>query len=451
MMRIKGPGVAGRFYPKDPAALATLCESLLRDAPVAPEAAPKALILPHAGMAYSGAVAATGVAAVPPGVERVVILAPSHHLQFDGIALPDAEALSTPLGTLPIDESAPLLSQLHDINVIPEAYAEEHAIEVELPLLQTQLGTFSVLPLLVGRMEEDRLADILEAVWGGVETLVVISTDLSHFLTGAGASARDGETAIRVERADPNGLTADDACGHRPLAAFLRVAAEKGLTLSRRALTHSGRVTGDATRVVGYGCWIALPQGQPMLPDLLRTEALTIARKSLISRSRNGKIPAVDLRTFNVTLCGQGASFVSLTLHGKLRGCIGSLQAHRPLIEDIVTNSAQAGFDDRRFRPIMLDEIHHAQIEISLLSRSSPMRFTSEADLRDQLVPGRDGLVLSDGKHRGTLLPKVWDAASTPNQFLTALKRKAGLAPDHWSDTLQISRYRTETFAEDPS
>ena len=177
-----------------------------------------------------------------------------------------------------------------------------------------------------------------------------------------------------------------------------------------------------------------------------RSEALSIAAKSLISRVRNGKAPAINLGSFPVPLQSIGPAFVTLTLEGRLRGCIGSLMAHRPLAEDILANAVKAGFEDPRFKPVTEDEIRAAEIEVAVLSHPAEMSFESEEDLLAQLVPGRDGLILSSAGKRGTFLPKVWDALSTPEKFLNGLKVKAGLPKDHWADDLTIKRYVTEAF-----
>lgn len=451
-MRIQKPAVAGRFYPAEADALGHLTAELLaaREGRAVPT--PKALILPHAGYRFSGAVAAAGISRIAPdaAIERVVVLGPSHYHQFDGIALPAAEALETPLGQLPVDPSAAALLDLPDVAVIEEAFEREHAIEVELPLLQARIGGFRVLPLVVGRIAAARLAEILEAVWGGAETLVVISTDLTHFLTAEKGREIDLATARKVELAEPEGLSSTEACGVRPLQAFLMLAQSHGLRLTRLGLTHSGKVTGDLARVVGYGTWMAHWPRQQVMAEELRQEVLGIARQALASRGRRGKAPSVQLSSFAQPLQTIGASFVTLTDAGRLRGCIGSLQPHRALVEDIVINSGKAGFEDPRFDPMTESEIDRAEIEIALLTRPAPMRFESEADLLEQLIPGEDGLILQANGRRGTFLPKVWTSLPDRRRFLCGLKQKAGLEETYWADDIKVWRYKTESFSSEP-
>lgn len=446
-MRTQGPVVAGTFYPAEAETLAAAVHKLMERAGPCETPNPKALILPHAGYRFSGAIAAAGVARLRPGIRRVVVLGPSHRHRFRGVALPDADAMATPLGTVGINPTAvSALLELPDVDVVPDAFAQEHSIEVELPFLQQRLGTFSIVPLIVGDISTERLAAILRALWGGPETLIVISTDLTHFMTAEAAGKVDLATAHAIETAETSGIGAREACGHRPLAAFLQIAAEKGLRLTRLALGHSGEVTGDVSRVVGYGAWAAYRPDLACLPAPLRQVALRTAAQSLFTRATRGTSPKVNLATYAPPLQTMGASFVTLTLNNRLRGCIGSLKAHAPLAEDIAANAVKAGFHDPRFSPVTEHDIRAAEIEIALLSKPARLSIDSESDLHARLRPGRDGLILQSGRKRGTFLPKVWDALETPEAFVNGLKVKAGLDRTAWPDDVQIWRYTAESF-----
>ncbi len=176
---------------------------------------------------------------------------------------------------------------------------------------------------------------------------------------------------------------------------------------------------------------------------------LDIARRSIVhGLERHGPL-AVDPDDYDARLRAPGASFVTLHLGKELRGCIGSLEAHRPLVSDVASNAYAAAFQDPRFPPLTAGELPALRIHISVLSAATPLRFTSEADLLRQLRPAVDGLILEEGEiHRGTFLPSVWSSLPDPRQFLRQLKLKAGLPPDYWSDTLRVSRYTTESFGE---
>jgi AmmeMemoRadiSam system protein B/AmmeMemoRadiSam system protein A len=446
-MTVHQPVVAGMFYPGDATALRAMVQDLLARAPALDVPAPKAVILPHAGYRYSGAVAAAGVVALAPGVKRVVVLGPSHRFAFRGVALPQARAMRTPLGEVPLDADAvAALVRNPDVLIVPQAHAAEHSIEVELPFLQHRLGEFSLVPLVIGEIGTERLAEIIEALWGGDETLIVISSDLSHFLTADEAERTDLATADAIERADGAGLTGRQACGHRPLAAFLACAARRGMRITRLALTHSGAVTGEDSRVVGYGAWMAHEAEVARLSSAHRESALRLAGQSLHDRLQHGRASALDLRGVPSPLRSVAAAFVTLTCEGRLRGCVGSLAAHRALAADVSANAVRAGFEDPRFHPVTANELARADVEIALLSAAAPIAVRDEADLLARLRPGRDGLILQEGERRATFLPKVWEQLSSPPDFLRHLKRKAGLAPDHWSPDVKVWRYVAESF-----
>ena len=260
---VRPPAVAGLFYPADPARLRAEVSELLAGAePAAPAGLrSKALIVPHAGYAYSGAVAAAAFAALgeetAQAIRRVVVIGPSHHATFRGIAAPTAEAFATPLGRVPVDrESLSALAGLRFVGLADEPHAPEHALEVELPFLQLRLGAFAAVPLLVGDADPQEVAEVLRRLWGGPETLIVVSSDLSHFHDHATARRRDAATAAAIERGDWGGLGPGDACGFLAIAGLLVEGRRRGLAARRLALRNSGDTAGGSReRVVGYGAW----------------------------------------------------------------------------------------------------------------------------------------------------------------------------------------------------
>lgn len=251
------PAVAGRFYRADPAVLREEVEALLADNP-SPGPAPKALVVPHAGYVYSGPIAARAYArltAAAGRIRRVVLLGPSHFVGLRGIAAPTVDAFATPLGSIPIDREA-----LADIADLPwviahdAPHAREHSLEVQLPFLQVALGRFALVPLAVGDAGPRQVAAVLERLWGGDETLIVISTDLSHYHPYAEAQAIDAATAARIA-ALATDLRGEECCGARPLNGMLWLARERGLAVEQLDLRTSGDTAGDKDRVVGYGAW----------------------------------------------------------------------------------------------------------------------------------------------------------------------------------------------------
>ena len=231
---IRPPAVAGQFYPDNPAELRRRIENFLREPDAPTGSSPKAVIAPHAGYIYSGPIAASAYAQLAPSrdsIKRVVLLGPSHFVSFDGLAATGAAAFSTPLGTVPVDTAAvrDICSRLPQVSVRDDAHAEEHALEVQLPFLQVVLADFKIVPLLVGEASDDEVAAVIEALWDGDETRIVISSDLSHYHDYATAQQTDAETARAIESLDWKKLDDNRACGCRPICGLLNAAKERGL------------------------------------------------------------------------------------------------------------------------------------------------------------------------------------------------------------------------------
>ena len=251
---VRPPAVAGLFYPDRAPDLQAMVDGFLAEAPRG-AGSPKALIAPHAGYVYSGPVAAHAFRRVEPGrIERVVVIGPSHYVRFAGIAVPSADAFRTPLGDVAVDRGA--VDGLAGLVVASDrAHRQEHSIEVELPFLQRLLGDFRLVPLVVGDAAVADVAAVLERVWGGEETLIVVSSDLSHYLDHAAARRVDAETAAAIERLDDASLGPARACGWLPVAALLALAQREGLRVERLDLRNSGDTAGPKDSVVGYGAW----------------------------------------------------------------------------------------------------------------------------------------------------------------------------------------------------
>ncbi len=262
---IRRPAVAGLFYPDGASALAQAVDGLLAGARAwVADPVPKAVIAPHAAFAYSGPVAAAAYARLHPlraSIRRVILLGPAHRVPFVGMALPGAVAYRTPLGDVPIDTAAiDGITQLPQVKDLPAAHAGEHSLEVHVPFLQRVFTDFMLLPIVVGDAAPEAVAAVLEALWGGSETIIVISSDLSHYHPYLVARTRDRRTAEAIERLDARGLGPDDACGCIPVAGLLQAARAHGLECTRLDLRNSGDTAGargsDGARgVVGYGAW----------------------------------------------------------------------------------------------------------------------------------------------------------------------------------------------------
>jgi hypothetical protein len=255
---MRQPAVAGSFYPSSPLELRAQVERLL--AAVEPRVLPaKALIVPHAGYIYSGPIAAHAYATLASRaaiIKRVVLLGPSHYVPFRGLALPQAEAFATPLGHVELDtDSFKLLENDPHVKTSDAPHEREHSLEVQLPFLQVALRDFKLVPLAVGYTEPEETAEVLEALWGGDETLIVISSDLSHYRSYKAAAVIDAETAQSIEKLDGAVIDGEHACGCHPIRGLLHLARRRWMRVVPLDRRNSGDTAGDKSRVVGYGAW----------------------------------------------------------------------------------------------------------------------------------------------------------------------------------------------------
>jgi AmmeMemoRadiSam system protein B len=259
MSKVHPPAVAGMFYPANPAELRQQVADFLAEAKTE-GSPPKAIVAPHAGYIYSGPIAGTAYARIVPlagQICRVVMLGPAHRLAFRGLAFSSADIFRTPLGDVKVDRDA--LDSLRDLPQVHETDAPfqgEHCLEVQLPFLQTLLKDFSIVPLLVGDADAEQVAEVLERLWGGDETLVVISSDLSHYLDYGTARDLDERTSRAVEDLRPEDIGYDQACGRIPLSGLLLEARRHGLSATTLDLRNSGDTAGPRNQVVGYGAYV---------------------------------------------------------------------------------------------------------------------------------------------------------------------------------------------------
>ena len=257
--QVRSPAVAGTFYPGTRRELEGAVRGYLGQVEARAGDVPKALIAPHAGYVYSGPIAASAYALLAPArerIERVVLLGPAHRVFVSGLAAPDADAFATPLGEVPIDrEALARLAALPQVSLRPDAHAPEHSLEVHLPFLQIVLDEFSLVPLVVGDASGEEVAEVLEAVWGGPETLIVVSSDLSHYESYTTARRMDAATTRAIETLRPDEIGRDDACGRVPIQGLLRAAKRHGMRPRTLDVRNSGDTAGPRDAVVGYGAW----------------------------------------------------------------------------------------------------------------------------------------------------------------------------------------------------
>jgi AmmeMemoRadiSam system protein A len=331
---------------------------------------------------------------------------------------------------------------LPQVVVSDAAHALEHSLEVQLPFLQKMLGEFALAPFAVGMASVAEVAEVIERLWGGPETLVVISTDMSHYHSYEQARAIDGATIERVG-AFATDISHEEACGATPLNGLLFLSKERNLSLKLLAACNSGDTAGGRGKVVGYSAFglyerheVSLEKAGPTL--------LSLARDSIEDSLFNKMTSRHSASWLKQT----GATFVTLTKGGDLRGCIGSLEPARAIAEDVAQNALGAAFRDPRFPAMTAAEWPQCRVEVSLLSAPKPVRFADEADLLEQIEAGVDGLIVEADGRRATFLPQVWEDLADKRVFLNHLLRKAGLPGDTRLARCRLSRYRVAKWKE---
>jgi hypothetical protein len=467
--RVRQPVRAGAFYPSDPNELRLLIERLAQHArstaqELSHPGSLRGLILPHAGYAYSGPTAAHAARVLTENqFNRVLLMGPDHFIGFRSAAIPAVQAFRTPLGRVKLHPAAAdLLNQPELFAPLPPAEDREHSLEVVLPFLQCFLNAFELLPVVVGRGDIDRLCAALRPHIDR-ETLVVASSDLSHFLPYAEAQARDRQTIAWILARDRRRLIQDGqaACGAYPIAILLNLAERFDWQPVLLNYLNSGDTAGDRSRVVGYAA-IAffgdppmsdLKDGfQPLTPDKGRLLA-KLARRTLMQKfGRDLPHPEPDRLQSALsdsvfqTRCG---TFVTLKHEGRLRGCIGSLTASGTLVEGVRQNALNAAFHDPRFAPLTEQELGQVTIEVSVLTEPQPLTFSDPQDLLRQLRPNVDGVIIRQGYASATFLPQVWAQISKKEDFLGQLCLKAGLSREAWKrGALEVSTYQVQYFEE---
>jgi hypothetical protein len=466
---VRMPVRAGSFYPSDPRELGRLIDRLGQNARSVQQDLPerqslRALVLPHAGYPYSGPTAAHAARVLAElQFEKVLLMGPDHFVGIRNAAVPAVQAFQTPLGRIPLHPAAAdLLKQPELFAPLPPADDREHSLEVVLPFLQAYLKSFQLIPVMVGRADVDRLSRALEPLVER-QTLVVVSSDLSHFLPYDEAQAKDRRTIEAILACDHRALArdADSACGARPLAVLLTLAERFGWRPVLLNYLNSGDTAGDRSRVVGYAAIAFF--GEPPLPAMNTTSLLLtpekgqilvmLARSTLMDKFGLPPAPADADRLrsalSDASLQSRCATFVTLKLQGRLRGCIGSLSASDPLAEDVRRNAIDAAFHDPRFAPLTAKELEQVAIEVSVLTEPRPLAFSDPEELLRKLRPNVDGVVIRQGHAGATFLPQVWEQLPKKEDFLDHLCLKAGLPRDAWRRAgLTVSTYQVQYFEE---
>lgn len=461
---------AGSWYPRDPAELSqTVDELLARASPVTLAGRPVALICPHAGYRFSAPTSAAAYRCLRGQTyRRVIVLAFSHQHahQYRGVDVPaELVAYSTPLGQVPVDrEVCDALLKDAVFESHPGVDRGEHSLELQLPFLQTVLGDFQLVPLLIGQMADDDYTAAAIAIhpWLNDETLLVASSDFTHFGPRFGYEPFQEDLPIKLReladqaaapllRCDYDGFadhlarTQDTICGRGPILLLLRALSMTGGAVGvRAAFDTSGQMTGDWSNSVTYQS-IVFTRRPRTLDEPQRAELLHLARQTVTAFLNGQDVPAPEPETLPAALHQNGACFVTLENHGRLRGCIGNMIATGALYEAVIGNAVSACRDPRFVRdPVTAKELNELHIEISYLS---PMQRVSKTD---DIVVGQHGLLIRLGRQSGVLLPQVaYERGWTRDEFLAQTCRKAGLPLDAWKQPeAEIYYFEAEVFGE---
>lgn len=483
MATIRKPAAAGKnsFYPSSAVELTKMIAGFFAEVEKVPLGGPPvALIAPHAGYIYSGKVAAKAFKLLEgEQFDSVVVVSPSHTVFFKGCSVFDGEGYETPLGVVNINIA--LAQKIAGINPLVrfsnQGHATgsdrgEHALEVMLPFLQVALGKFTLVPIVMGDQEPDSisaLGEILASVLRETNTLLVASTDLSHFHPEKEANKLDEAVKKAVESLDPSAVMETlysrqgEACGAGPVSAVMAAAKRLGAT-EVRSLDYatSGTVTGDFSEVVGY--YSAVLVGDKKVADQRKMMGQQVAKlkkqqaaerlsdddKQLLHQIVKKSIQAAfDKKPYsppdvsgNEQLESHKGAFVTLNLHGELRGCIGQIRGRQPLVNTIAEMAQAAAFDDPRFPELTLDEFKQLEIEISVLS---PLVRVRDFDL---IKIGRDGLMIKLEYQSGLLLPQVaGERRWTQEHFLEQTCLKAGLPKNAYKDKqAEVYKFSADVF-----
>ena len=465
--------MAGLYYPGDPAALSKTIDSLLAKAPDHSIPRLKALVCPHAGYEFSGQTAAIAYKLLAGReVRTVVVMGPSHYAWFSNACIPKAEAYQTPLGLVPISEKARGLALIAPFVLKPQCPVQrpqwwrqaprpapeagqdtpetwEHSVEVQVPFLQKVLTNFRILPVVIGQADPEQVAKALASVIDD-KTIVVASSDLSHYHTYEAAKGLDDHCVKAICDVDIHAMETQEACGKVPILALLHLARQKGWKAQLLDYRNSGDVTGDKDRVVGYTAVAFYASAPENLSAAERKLLLGLARKTLTSVTANGSLPEIPAKDMTPKLAETKACFVTLTKDGALRGCIGHLTAIEPLHQAVAENARNAALRDPRFPPVQPDEVDQIRIEISVLTEPQSLPFTSPEDLLGKLRPNEDGVLLHIGPRTATFLPQVWAQLPDKAEFLNHLSQKAGCESSAWrGKDVSVSIYHVEGFEEE--
>jgi len=457
--KIRLPVVAGQFYPGDKAKLSGMIRQFFQEAKGASISGRiNGIVSPHAGYIYSGIVAAAGFKQIDPKIKTVFVLAPSHSVSARKASIPEVDYYQTPLGEIPLSPIAATLRKQDLFSPIPLMHQREHSLEVQLPFLQEVLKDFELIPIVVGQTNPTPIAEAL-LPYIGDDALIVASSDLSHYYPYEKAKALDKVCTEAMTSLNFKQMAECEACGKIPVMVLMEIAQQKGWKGKLIDYRNSGDTAGSKDQVVGYTSIAFISETQKAeAEDKKNRESVTekdqktllhLARHTIADVLSGGKKVSPAEKNLSSYLKEKRGCFVTLHKKSALRGCIGSILPANRLCDCVQENALNAAFHDPRFTSLKKDELDQIDIEISILTLPREIHFTDGEDLKRQLRPERDGVILSQGWHRATYLPQVWEQLPDKENFLASLCRKAGLPGSAWKDPkTKIELYEAIVFSE---
>jgi len=448
--RVRQPQVAGSFYPGQASELAATVEGFLAaaESPGVVDGRVRALVVPHAGYVYSGQVAAEGYRLLDDRYKRVFIIASNHSREAPPykFSVSNASHYATPLGRVPVSKIAEELLAHPLFAHVPEAHSD-HIIEVHLPLLQKVLGDFEIIPIVTGGATFTQVKTVGQLIDRYVddETLIIVSSDLSHYQPYDEAVARDRPCIAAVEALQYERVVECEACGLGAILILLEIAQQRLWGGEILDYKNSGDTAGSKDRVVGYS---SIAFHEMRMGEQEKAELLELSRRVLDSTA-TGVMPEVDASSLSKRLRAVQGCFVTLQIDDRLRGCIGHILPREPLYRCVIENTLNAALRDGRFQPVRPEEIGRIEIEISLLSVPAPYTGEAGAPLLDFLSPLEHGVVLRKGNQQSTFLPQVWESLPGKQEYLTRLCVKGGMPAECWRDPeTEVSTYAATVFHE---
>ncbi len=458
---IRYPAVIGSFYPRDGRELsrktADLIDTADRRLRLSGSDIPKAIIVPHNALYFSGLTAGAGYAALKklkPFVRRVVLIGSSHQGKYFGISLSQARYWEMPNRRFEVDrELTEKLIKMQGIGFDNDAHEAESSLEMQLPFINAVLGKdVKIMPVLVEDASIEQISDLIDAVWGGPETVIVISTDMATEKDVETVQKAMEKTARLLERKDYSSIKSRDFCASLPVMGLLSYARENNLEVRTLDLKTSADFYPMTDKVIGFGAFGVYEKEEALKEDSRKRlegilqanqEALLrVAAQSVLSGFERGRALRVRESRYPEELREKGATFVNIYYNGVLRGSAGSTEPVRSVLEDVAENAYAAAFSDFRFVPLSPEEAKNAEISISFLTYPEPLHFESEKELLDKITPQEDGLILKERANRALFLPQIWETFSSPHEFLVHLKQRAGLPADYWSPTIKVYRFK---------